>query len=189
MGAMSAPGTLHCRNCGTQIPPPYTTCPSCGSAPYTGTSFCYGCGAPSAPNVLSCSNCGTQLGAPAAAPAGSGAQGKATAINILTLAGGILGIMGALGIMIGTFFLYIPWIYGLTMGIITTVKGAKLIGANSRYEEPPRTTAIMQIINIINCDLINCAAGIIILTFLNDPGVRAYYRQPYPAQPYLPPQA
>lgn len=37
----------------------------------------------------------------------------------------------------------------------------------------------MQIINIVNCDWINCAAGIVIVVFLSDPQVRAWYRQPY----------
>jgi hypothetical protein len=34
----------------------------------------------------------------------------------------------------------------------------------------------MQIINIINLDVVNCAMGIISLVFLNEPEVRRYFR-------------
>jgi hypothetical protein len=34
----------------------------------------------------------------------------------------------------------------------------------------------MQIVNIINFDVVNCVLGIVILVFLSDPEVKAYYQ-------------
>ena len=39
-----------------------------------------------------------------------------------------------------------------------------------------KTIAIMQIVNIINCDMVNLTLGIITLVFLNDPEVRDHLR-------------
>ena len=48
--------------------------------------------------------------------------------------------------------------------------------ATSANDAAPRTIAIMQIINVVNCDTINVVLGILILVFLNDEEVKAYYR-------------
>ena len=39
-----------------------------------------------------------------------------------------------------------------------------------------KTIAIMQIVNIINCDMVTLTLGIITLVFLNDPEVRDHLR-------------
>jgi hypothetical protein len=62
------------------------------------------------------------------------------------------------------------------VGIMAIVKGAALLGRDDWRQSPPRTIAIMQIINIINFDVTNCVLGIITLVFLNEPEVRRYYR-------------
>ena len=83
-----------------------------------------------------------------------GPPGKVQAIGIMTLVGGILALLTCFGIALGTLFIYIPWIYSLVLGIM----------------------AIMQIVNIINCDMVNLTLGIITLVFLYDSEVREHLR-------------
>jgi hypothetical protein len=107
--------------------------------------------------------------------------GKVQAIAILTLIGGILALI--LGV---TWFLalvwtcvgllWLPMYYSIVVGILAIIKGSKLLGKNDRYESPPSAIAVMQIINIINCDVTNCVLGILTLVFLSDPEVKAYYQ-------------
>ena len=97
----------------------------------------------------------------------------------MTLVGGIMATLGAVGWALSTLCIWIPFIYGLVFGIMAIVKGSKLLGANPWPEYlTVKTTAIMGIVNIINCDIVNMTMGIIILVFLNDPQVRAYMRLP-----------
>mgnify|MGYP001183869888 FL=1 len=105
--------------------------------------------------------------------------GKVQAIAIMTLVGGIMATLGAVWWALFTLCIWIPFIYGLVFGIMAIVKGSKLLGANPWPEYlTVKTTAIMGIVNIINCDIVNMTMGIIILVFLNDPQVRAYMRLP-----------
>jgi hypothetical protein len=62
------------------------------------------------------------------------------------------------------------------MGIMAIVAASPLLGENAHLQAAPRGIAIMQIINIINLDVVNCAMGIISLVFLNEPEVRRYFR-------------
>ncbi len=107
--------------------------------------------------------------------------GKVHAVAILTLVGGIVAIIaGVIHGIIGAltcFWLLWPGVYyTLVLGILCIVKGAQLLSPGGRYESPPRVTAVMQIVNIINFDVINLTLGIINLTLLNDPEVLRYYR-------------
>ncbi|MFL5245165.1 MAG: hypothetical protein ACJ8FY_23935 [Gemmataceae bacterium] len=115
--------------------------------------------------------------------------GKIQAISIMTFVGGIIALLNAVAILgytgifgIATFgfgLLCCLWpgpYYGLIMGILATMKGSKLLGDRAHFESPPKTIAIMQIINIINFDVINCVLGIITLVFLNEPETRRYFR-------------
>lgn len=106
--------------------------------------------------------------------------GKVQAIAIMTLVGGVIGCIagvGFLGVSPFLLCLTVPFgAYSLTMGIMCVIKGSKLLGQNSFMEAPPKTTAIMQIVNIICGDITNLALGIVILVFLSDPEVAAYYR-------------
>ena len=99
------------------------------------------------------------------------------AISIMTLVGGILAILTCFGIGLGTAGFWIPWIYSLILGIMATIKGSQMLGSNPAPAfASARTIAIMQIVNIINCDIPNLTMGIINLVFLSDPEVKEYLR-------------
>ncbi len=103
--------------------------------------------------------------------------GKMQSISIMTLVGGILAILTCFGIGLGTAGFWIPWIYSLILGIMATIKGSQMLGSNPAPAfASAKTIAIMQIVNIINCDIPNLAMGIINLVFLNDPEVKEYLR-------------
>jgi len=119
--------------------------------------------------------------------------GKVQAIAIMTLIGGIMacvysgiglllllfyGIVGGIATMgIGCLCLLWPGpYYGVTIGILATIKGAQLLGQRAQSLPPPKGTAIMMIINIINLDVVNCVLGILILVFCSDPEVDQWYR-------------
>ena len=72
--------------------------------------------------------------------------------------------------------LLIVAVYEIVLAVLAIMKGARLLGAQGHLEAPPNTTAIMQIINIISCDVFNLAMGIVILVFLSDPEVKSYYQ-------------
>ena len=114
----------------------------------------------------------------AVAPAGQPIKpGKLQAVAIMTLVGGILALLTCFGIALGTMFIYIPWIYSLVLGIMAIIKGSQMLGSNPAPAfASARTIAIMQIVNIINCDMVNLTLGIITLVFLNDPEVREHLR-------------
>ena len=102
--------------------------------------------------------------------------GKIQAIAIITLVQGIMAIIGGLGIGLGTMCIYFPFVYGIVFGIMATIKGSAMLGQNPwPAYQTVRTTAIMGIVNVINCDfMFGMAGGIVILVFLNDPEVKAY---------------
>lgn len=107
----------------------------------------------------------------------SAVPGKVQAIAIMTLVGGIFGILMGLALAVTCYGLIWPGTYySFVMGIMAVIKGSALLGQNAREESAPKTTAIMQIVNIINCDFTNCVMGILILVFLNEPEVRRYFR-------------
>ena len=109
--------------------------------------------------------------------------GKVQAIAIMTLIGGILATLGALGWALATFCIWIPFVYGLVYGIMAIVNGSKMLGSRPwEGYRSAKTMGIMMIINIINCDVISLVMGIIILVFLNDPQVSNYMRTAQPGQ-------
>ena len=114
----------------------------------------------------------------AVAPGGQPTKpGKIQALSIMTLVGGILAILTCFGIGLGTAGFWIPWIYSLILGIMATIKGSQMLGSNPAPAfASAKTIAIMQIVNIINCDIPTLAMGIINLVFLNDPEVKEYLR-------------
>ena len=105
--------------------------------------------------------------------------GKVQAISIMILVMGIFATLGGLSLLLGTFCLWFIAIYGLVHGIMAIIKGSQLLGSDpwDAYQGV-RTTAIMGIVNVINCDIWGMVCGIIILVFLGDPEVRAYMRLP-----------
>jgi uncharacterized protein YjiS (DUF1127 family) len=110
------------------------------------------------------------------------------AIAIMTLIGGILatlsatvwlgyfGLIGAASLGLGFVFCLWPGPYfSLVLGIMAIIKGSQLLGRHAHRQPPPNSIAIMQIINIINCDWINMTLGIISLVFLSDEEVKDYF--------------
>ncbi|GEM_PF-2695913 len=174
--------TVRCPTCGHQFAAGGGKPQAAPPPPAPATIQCTACAEMVPADATACPHCRTPLRAAAPVPVASAppgqVPGKVQAIAIMTLVGGIVAVLAAFSIMIGTFFIYIPWIYGFVVGIMAIVKGAKLLGSNARLEMAPKNIAIMQIINIINCDAINLTVGIITLVFLNDPEVRGFYRQP-----------
>ena len=102
--------------------------------------------------------------------------GKIQAIAIITLVQGIMGIVIGLLMGLSTMCIYVPFVYGIVYGIMATIKGSAMLGQNPwPAYQTVRTTAIMGIVNVINCDfMFGMAGGIVILVFLNDPEVKAY---------------
>jgi hypothetical protein len=105
--------------------------------------------------------------------------GKVQAISIMVLVMGIFATLGGLTLLLSTVCIYFIAIYGIVHGIMAIVKGSQLLGSDpwDAYQGV-RTTAIMGIVNIINCDIWGMVCGIVILVFLGEPEVRAYMRLP-----------
>ena len=82
----------------------------------------------------------------------------------------VLNAHVALYVFLGAF------VYGIVYGIMATIKGSAMLGQNPwPAYQTVRTTAVMAIVNVINCDfMFGMAGGIVILVFLNDPEVKAY---------------
>jgi predicted Zn finger-like uncharacterized protein len=114
-------------------------------------------------------------------PRSSQKPGKVQAIGIMMLIGGILAIFAGLGgLTIGILScVCLAWpgtYYSLVLGIMATIKGSQILGAEGHKQAPPKGIAIMQIINIINGDIPNCVMGILSLVFLNEPETNRYFR-------------
>ena len=113
------------------------------------------------------------------APRSREKPGKVQAISIMMLAGGIYALVHALGAVAATTLMCCLWpgvYYAIVMGIMAIVRASPLLGENAHLQPAPKSIAIMQIINIVNLDVVNCVMGIITLVFLNEPEVRRYFR-------------
>jgi hypothetical protein len=108
--------------------------------------------------------------------------GKVQAIAIMTLVGGIYALIHALMWLIadvsscGIACLWPGQYYSMVVGILATIKGSQLLGAEGHLQPAPRGTAIMMIINVINGDVVNCVLGILVLVFCSDPEAESYYQ-------------
>lgn len=114
--------------------------------------------------------------------------GKVQAIALMLLIGGIWGILWSIGVMWGVVAMGLATcglgcaliggpIYGLVVGILAIVRGAALMSARQGQEPAPRTLGVLLIITIINLDVVSLVLGILTLVFLNEPQVRAWYRE------------
>lgn len=106
--------------------------------------------------------------------------GKVQAIAILVLVGGIHACIWGLGSMPLSGFFCCFWpgaYYSVVMGIMAIVKGTNLLGDRAFRLPPPQGIAVMMIVNIINADVVNLTLGILVLVFLGDPEVKAYFRR------------
>lgn len=102
---------------------------------------------------------------------------QVTVIGIMTLVGGIAALLLSFGFAASCVLLVWPGTYySFILGIVACVRSARLLGDNAYLAPPPKGIAIMQIINIINGDLLNCGLGIATLVFLSDVEVKEYYR-------------
>jgi hypothetical protein len=108
---------------------------------------------------------------------GPATPGKVQAVAAMTLGGGIVMVLIGLAYMASCVLLVWPGTYfSLVAGIVTIIKGSALLGGRASREAAPQTTAILQIINIVNGDIINLTLGILTLVFLSDPEVKRYFR-------------
>lgn len=115
--------------------------------------------------------------------------GKIQGIAIMILVGGVFATLTSLGILLyigaiglatlGIGLLCCLWpgpYYGMVVGIMAIIKGAKLLGEKAHREAPPQGIAIMMIIDVINGDMIGMVLGIVVLVFLSDEEVKDYFR-------------
>lgn len=113
--------------------------------------------------------------------------GHVTAMGILALIGGILAILyflGLAGVGIASAGICCLWpgtYYSLVVGIMAVARGSALLADNAYQQPPPKTLAVLMIINIINGDLTCFVLGLIILTFCGEKEVIAYLKKPAPA--------
>jgi hypothetical protein len=102
--------------------------------------------------------------------------GKLTAIAILQLVTGIIGLLIDVGFFLLSFglylFLLIPC-FTIVVYILAIISGAKGLGANKRHGMY-RTVGILQLFCILGCDVLSLVSGILTLIFLSDPKVKAY---------------
>ncbi len=114
-------------------------------------------------------------------PVPAAMPGKLEAVRVMAIVGGALAILNGL-LVTGAFLLMgiasagllclclpLP-LYWLVAGVVALMQGLETA------KRPPRTAAIMQIVCIISGDVINLVLGILELSFLGQPEVRAYYR-------------
>ncbi len=105
--------------------------------------------------------------------------GKVQALSIMMLVGGIYALVHALGAVAASGLACCIWpgvYYAMVLGILAIIKASPILGETGHLQPAPKSIAIMQIINIINLDVVNCVMGIINLVFLNEPEVRRYFR-------------
>jgi hypothetical protein len=68
-------------------------------------------------------------------------------------------------------------IYGLVVGILSIMTGLKLRRPDAYLQPPPMLNAILRIVSIIGCDVINAALGGLTLYWLKTkPDVQAYFQ-------------
>ncbi len=99
----------------------------------------------------------------------------------MVLVGGIMALLyGLAGLGFGVAscvgLLWPGIYYSFVLGIMALIKGINLMGEKAHREAPPQGIAIMMIINVINCDVVTLALGIVVLVFLNDDEVKDYFR-------------
>lgn len=102
--------------------------------------------------------------------------GQIQGVGIMMLIGGILGILVFLSYAASCVLLLWPGIYfELVVSILAIIRGSNMLGRDD--QGPPKTLAILMIINIVNLDIVNCVLGIVCLVMLSAPEVQEYYRR------------
>jgi hypothetical protein len=104
-----------------------------------------------------------------------------TGLGIMALVGGIVAILLAIGLGAGSAGACCLWpgtYYSLVIGILAVIRGSAILGANAHEETPPKTLAVLMIVNIINGDMVCLVLGIIMLTFCGEKEVIDYLKKP-----------
>jgi hypothetical protein len=124
-----------------------------------------------------------------AAPAIPPKPGYVQAIAIMCLVDGILNIFGGL-ILTAIYICGVVTIccapiaiYSIVLGILEVVYATQVLPDPIRAVRPANYLAVMQIVNIINCNMISVTVGILSLVFYNDPKVKEYFRTLYCQRP------
>lgn len=107
---------------------------------------------------------------------GRSKPGGYQAVSIMLLAGGIYGLIWALGVVAGSYGGCCFWpgtYYEIVFGIMAIIKASDMLGANPQRTSP-QYMSIMQIICIVNGDIVNLIMGIVGVVLLNDELVQRY---------------
>jgi hypothetical protein len=107
-------------------------------------------------------------------PAPSERPGMVLAIQIMTLAAGILMVIVAATVAFSTCLIWIPWVLGMAVGIWAIVEGAQMLN-HPETRPPNKTLYILMIVCILNCDIVAMTVGIICLVFLGLDDVKNWY--------------
>jgi hypothetical protein len=124
-----------------------------------------------------------------ATPALPPKPGYVRAIAIMCLADGIVSIL--IGLILTLVYICglvticcAPIaIYSIVLGILEVVYATRVLPDPILATRPATYLAVMQIVNIINCDPISVTIGILSLVFYNDPKVKDYFRALYCQRP------
>jgi hypothetical protein len=174
---------MFCRNCGNQLAPGAAVCLSCGAPVSAGGANCGNCGATIPPAAAVCLRCGSAVGGGRS----TGAKpGKVQVIAIFTLISGILNLLNSLAIIgygllagLTTFGIgCLLWLLAplpIVIGAMEIAYATKILPDPIKASRPGTATAIMEIVGIICCNVISCAAGITALVLYSDPEVKEYF--------------
>jgi hypothetical protein len=134
--------------------------------------------APPSATASSAPMAGSAYTAPPAGSAGPGDDWRPQALAIMTLVGAGVAFLFAIINLFAAFAVCVTLItaaYSLAVGIVCLINGLNLLNKPLDQQRPPYPSAIMQVINIVSCDVVNLGLGIAILVFLNDPQVRSKF--------------
>ena len=94
----------------------------------------------------------------------------------------VYGVLGSLGFCISGALLWFPAccipgsIFSIVVGVLALLQGLKLRGPEAHLQPPPKTLAILMIVNFISGDVITGVLGILTLMKLQKPDVSAYFK-------------
>jgi len=106
-------------------------------------------------------------------------DGRYTAIAIMTTVGGGIALLVSLSNLIAAFGLCVTIVgavYSLVVGILCLIKGITLLSNPPGTQTAPFATAILQIVSLISCDIVNLVLGIVTLVMLSDPEAKSLFR-------------
>jgi len=99
-----------------------------------------------------------------------------TTIGTMLLVSGIINLFSALSWFIT--FIGIPLaIYCLVLGMLEIIYAGKILSDPVVATQPAKYIAVMEIVNIISCNFISLAIGIVSLVLYAEPEVVNYFRR------------